>query len=291
MNHQISVVSNSKLNEPLSQRVIHPNSSAIRLLKICCKISFDYSHQMWTRQHSDSCLYLKGVAYGCDQHGVKITNHSKSGTSVIQWGAGGRRTAAARWTGGGEVTAAEQPNARRRSSSSNRWYVFDTPDGCVQILHQLLMATMTWSMKLSLTPVSKAPTSFCKYLITEVPGELEESSTEGQVDLGGSRGEAMQNGLPQVRMECNQNQQCQAHTKQVVVIDSSYQCQFCASKFKTYFQLKSHLTQHKGEQVSEAERVCGVCHKPTAWHIEAAGSCELRRAHSSSSFSIFNSLT
>uniref|UniRef100_A0A8C5E4F2 Zinc finger protein 341-like n=1 Tax=Gouania willdenowi TaxID=441366 RepID=A0A8C5E4F2_GOUWI len=29
----------------------------------------------------------------------------------------------------------------------------------------------------------------------------------------------------------------------------SYQCQFCSSKFKTYFQLKSHLTQHKEEQV------------------------------------------
>ncbi|XP_061908357.1 zinc finger protein 341 isoform X2 [Entelurus aequoreus] len=40
-----------------------------------------------------------------------------------------------------------------------------------------------------------------------------------------------------------------AHAKQIVVIDSSYQCQFCSSKFKTYFQLKSHLTQHKGEQV------------------------------------------
>lgn len=229
---------------------------------------------MWARQHSDSCLYLKGVAYGCDQHSVKITNHSKSGTSVIQWGAGGWRTAAARWTGGGEVTAAEQPNARGRSSSSNRWYVFNTPDGSVRILvHKLLMATMTWSMTWSPTPVSKAPTSFCKCLIAEVPGELEESSTEGQVDPGGSRGEAVQNGLPQVRMECNQNQHCQAHTKQVVVIDSSYQCQFCASKFKTYFQLKSHLTQHKGEQVSEAEWVCGVCHKPTASHIRAAHSC------------------
>uniref|UniRef100_A0A7N6B2D5 C2H2-type domain-containing protein n=1 Tax=Anabas testudineus TaxID=64144 RepID=A0A7N6B2D5_ANATE len=46
-----------------------------------------------------------------------------------------------------------------------------------------------------------------------------------------------------------EGQQCQAQTKQIVVIDSSYQCQFCASKFKTYFQLKSHLTQHKAEQV------------------------------------------
>uniref|UniRef100_H3CHI8 Zinc finger protein 341 n=1 Tax=Tetraodon nigroviridis TaxID=99883 RepID=H3CHI8_TETNG len=40
-----------------------------------------------------------------------------------------------------------------------------------------------------------------------------------------------------------------ANAKKVVLIDSSYQCQFCAGKFKTYFQLKSHLTQHKGEQV------------------------------------------
>lgn len=103
-------------------------------------------------------------------------------------------------------------------------------------------------------------------LIAEVPGELEESSTEGQANQEGSRGEALQNGLPQVRMECNQNQQCQAHTKQVVVIDSSYQCQFCASKFKTYFQLKSHLTQHKGEQVSTVEGYLGCVklQKPTA---------------------------
>ncbi|MBN3281441.1 ZN341 protein, partial [Polyodon spathula] len=40
-----------------------------------------------------------------------------------------------------------------------------------------------------------------------------------------------------------------AENKRVVLIDSSYQCQFCASKFNTYFQLKSHMTQHKDEQV------------------------------------------
>ncbi|XP_055044456.2 zinc finger protein 341 isoform X3 [Misgurnus anguillicaudatus] len=37
--------------------------------------------------------------------------------------------------------------------------------------------------------------------------------------------------------------------KQVLLIDSSYQCQFCSGKFSTYFQLKSHMTQHKNEQV------------------------------------------
>ncbi|CAB1336413.1 unnamed protein product [Coregonus sp. 'balchen'] len=48
--------------------------------------------------------------------------------------------------------------------------------------------------------------------------------------------------------DCKQNGQ-QAQTKQIILIDSSYQCQFCAGKFSTYFQLKSHMTQHKGEQV------------------------------------------
>ncbi|XP_048873979.1 zinc finger protein 341 isoform X3 [Brienomyrus brachyistius] len=38
-------------------------------------------------------------------------------------------------------------------------------------------------------------------------------------------------------------------SKQIILIDSSYQCQFCAGKFNTYFQLKSHMTQHKDEQV------------------------------------------
>ncbi|XP_018530814.1 zinc finger protein 341 isoform X2 [Lates calcarifer] len=84
---------------------------------------------------------------------------------------------------------------------------------------------------------------------SEAGGDLEESVMEVQADPEGSQGEAVQNGHPQAQIHSNQSQQCQAQTKQIVVIDSSYQCQFCASKFKTYFQLKSHLTQHKGEQV------------------------------------------
>ncbi|XP_063320111.1 zinc finger protein 341 isoform X2 [Pelmatolapia mariae] len=74
----------------------------------------------------------------------------------------------------------------------------------------------------------------------EAPGELEERVAEVRADPEGSQVEDVQS---------RQNQQCPAQTKQIVVIDSSYQCQFCASRFKTYFQLKSHLTQHKGEQV------------------------------------------
>ncbi|XP_027021547.2 zinc finger protein 341 [Tachysurus fulvidraco] len=41
----------------------------------------------------------------------------------------------------------------------------------------------------------------------------------------------------------------QAQNKQLFLIDSSYQCQFCTAKFSSYFQLKSHMTQHKDEQV------------------------------------------
>lgn len=103
--------------------------------------------------------------------------------------------------------------------------------------------------------------------ITEAPIELEESVTEAQANPDGSRGEAVQNGHPQVQMEPNQNQHCQAHTKQIIVIDSSYQCQFCTSKFKTYFQLKSHLTKHKGEQVSTEEGIHGMFHSAETHHL------------------------
>ncbi|CAL8238666.1 unnamed protein product [Lota lota] len=41
----------------------------------------------------------------------------------------------------------------------------------------------------------------------------------------------------------------QGREQHVVVVDRSYQCQFCSSTFASYFQLKSHRTQHKGEQV------------------------------------------
>lgn len=83
--------------------------------------------------------------------------------------------------------------------------------------------------------------------------------TEARADPEGSQVTVVQNGRPQVQVQSNQSQPCQAQTKQIVVIDSSYQCQFCASKFKTYFQLKSHLTQHKAEQVSTKEETYGVC--------------------------------
>ncbi|XP_025116073.1 zinc finger protein 341-like isoform X3 [Pomacea canaliculata] len=34
-----------------------------------------------------------------------------------------------------------------------------------------------------------------------------------------------------------------------VVVDNSYICQYCAAKFKTFFQLKTHMVEHKAEQV------------------------------------------
>ncbi|KAF4078474.1 hypothetical protein AMELA_G00199520 [Ameiurus melas] len=41
----------------------------------------------------------------------------------------------------------------------------------------------------------------------------------------------------------------QVRNQRLVLTDSSYQCQFCTAKFSSYFQLKSHMTQHKDEQV------------------------------------------
>lgn len=80
--------------------------------------------------------------------------------------------------------------------------------------------------------------------------------TEPLADPGSTQGEEIQ---PPVQMQADapsdQNLPGQAQTKQIVLIDSSYQCQFCAGKFRTYFQLKSHLTQHKGEQVSKDQEV------------------------------------
>ncbi|NXX98483.1 ZN341 protein, partial [Centropus bengalensis] len=54
---------------------------------------------------------------------------------------------------------------------------------------------------------------------------------------------------PQDLSPLEESEAGKAEAKQVVLIDSSYQCQFCPSKFTTYFQLKSHMTQHKNEQV------------------------------------------
>lgn len=40
-----------------------------------------------------------------------------------------------------------------------------------------------------------------------------------------------------------------AETKVKVLVDSSYVCQYCPVKFKTYYQLKTHLVTHKNQQV------------------------------------------
>ncbi|XP_020362142.1 zinc finger protein 341 isoform X2 [Oncorhynchus kisutch] len=71
----------------------------------------------------------------------------------------------------------------------------------------------------------------------EASGKPEERDCDSQTDVDSlGDGDGKHNGQ-------------QAQTKQIILIDSSYQCQFCAGKFSTYFQLKSHMTQHKGEQV------------------------------------------
>lgn len=47
-----------------------------------------------------------------------------------------------------------------------------------------------------------------------------------------------------------------------VVVDNSYLCQYCPEKFKSYFQLKSHMVHHKSEQVYKCVvKSCGQTFK------------------------------
>uniref|UniRef100_A0A8C4LKU8 Zinc finger protein 341 n=1 Tax=Equus asinus asinus TaxID=83772 RepID=A0A8C4LKU8_EQUAS len=61
---------------------------------------------------------------------------------------------------------------------------------------------------------------------------------------------------PQALPTVDEDEGAKLEAKQVVLIDSSYLCQFCPSKFSTYFQLKSHMTQHKNEQNELNVRFC-----------------------------------
>lgn len=65
---------------------------------------------------------------------------------------------------------------------------------------------------------------------------------------------------PQALPPGEEHDAAKLEAKQVVLIDSSYQCQFCPSKFNTYFQLKSHMTQHKHEQVDSYHEMASFCH-------------------------------
>ncbi|XP_043944946.1 zinc finger protein 341 [Protopterus annectens] len=74
----------------------------------------------------------------------------------------------------------------------------------------------------------------------EEPPEVDDQSADLSKDS---------NSQPQSEGESSESNQGQVETKQVVLIDCSYQCQFCPCKFHTYFQLKSHMIHHKNEQV------------------------------------------
>ncbi|KAM5135222.1 zinc finger protein 341 [Mantella aurantiaca] len=73
----------------------------------------------------------------------------------------------------------------------------------------------------------------------------EESSENGAVS-----NQVQPENVPSQDLEAVQGGSCDGtKAKHVVIIDSSYHCQFCPNKFNSYFQLKSHMTQHKQEQV------------------------------------------
>ncbi|KAM9296050.1 zinc finger protein 341 [Gastrophryne carolinensis] len=77
------------------------------------------------------------------------------------------------------------------------------------------------------------------------PSEPEEEPAEN-----GASSQMPAEDLSSQDMDAVQNNSCNGtEDKEVVMIDSSYHCQFCPDKFNSYFQLKSHMTQHKQEQV------------------------------------------
>ncbi|VDI00010.1 Hypothetical predicted protein [Mytilus galloprovincialis] len=50
--------------------------------------------------------------------------------------------------------------------------------------------------------------------------------------------------------------------KNILVIDNSYICQYCNEKFKSYFQLKTHMIKHKSEQVYKCvQKDCSLSFK------------------------------
>ena len=52
----------------------------------------------------------------------------------------------------------------------------------------------------------------------------------------------------QSRLEENENEEDDG-PKMRVVVDNSYICQYCPARFKSYYQLKTHLVKHKSQQV------------------------------------------
>ncbi|XP_076470285.1 uncharacterized protein LOC143300466 isoform X2 [Babylonia areolata] len=54
-----------------------------------------------------------------------------------------------------------------------------------------------------------------------------------------------------------------------VVVDNSYICQYCSEKFKTFFQLKTHMVKHKSEQVYKCVmKKCGQSFKDLEAFLE-----------------------
>lgn len=80
------------------------------------------------------------------------------------------------------------------------------------------------------------PEGLAKTLPEQPPAAKEEPSS---VQIPGSQTPS----LEEVSISTGSN------NKVTVTVDNTFICQYCGTKFKTYFQLKSHMVQHKSEQV------------------------------------------
>ncbi|XP_038077575.1 zinc finger protein 341-like isoform X2 [Patiria miniata] len=80
-----------------------------------------------------------------------------------------------------------------------------------------------------------------KQPITKLQGTnqpLEDESQDQSIDLP-----------VQDEEDCGNTRIATTEDGEELLIDSSYVCQYCGKKFKTYYQLKTHMTIHKSEQV------------------------------------------
>ncbi|XP_064610967.1 zinc finger protein 341-like isoform X2 [Liolophura sinensis] len=103
--------------------------------------------------------------------------------------------------------------------------------------------------------------------LVELVEDIESGITQCNSTMAGD-GQEPDHSLQPVR-ELNIGSTTDANGQMNVSVDNSYLCQYCPEKFKTYFQLKSHMVLHKDEQVYKCVlKTCGSMFKSLDMFLE-----------------------